>query len=74
MQATITTLQNNLEVVKNDLKTAQDDLASTQAELQTLKENAITKITGVDNEITVSMTDKNTAVVGFAEDAYFVAG
>ena len=81
MQATITTLQNNLEAVKNDLKTAQDDLkttktdlASTQAELQTLKENAITTITGVDNEITVSMTDKNTAVVGFAADAYFVAG
>lgn len=73
-------LQGNIDVINNILYPLQTlvnelktELARTKSELDGLKANAITSINGVENEISVTVTD-NTAVVGFAEDAYFVAG
>ena len=51
----------------------QNTIIKLQDEINSLKTTSITNITGVANEISVTVTD-NTAVVGFAEDAYFVAG
>lgn len=51
----------------------QNTIIKLQTEINNLKTTSITNITGVANEISVTVTD-NTAVVGFAEDAYFVAG
>lgn len=88
MRADITEIQENIASLENSINTTitgllapmqeaitalQTELANTKAELDTLKANAITSMTGVANEISVTVTD-NTAVVGFAEDAYFVAG
>lgn len=68
-----TTITGLLAPMQEAITALQTELANTKAELDTLKANAITSITGVANEISVTVTD-NTAVVGFAEDAYFVAG
>lgn len=68
-----TTITGLLAPMQETITALQTELANTKAELETLKANAITSMTGVANEISVTVTD-NTAVVGFAEDAYFVAG
>jgi predicted nucleic acid-binding Zn-ribbon protein len=68
-----TTIAGLLTPMQEAINALQTELANTKTELDTLKTNAITSITGVANEISVTVTD-NTAVVGFAEDAYFVAG
>lgn len=68
-----TTITGLLAPMQEAITALQTELANTKAELDTLKANAITSMTGVANEISVTVTD-NTAVVGFAEDAYFVAG
>jgi hypothetical protein len=68
-----TTITGLLAPMQEAITALQKELANTKAELETLKANAITSMTGVANEISVTVTD-NTAVVGFAEDAYFVAG
>ena len=68
-----TTITGLLAPMQEAITALQTELANTKAELETLKANAITSMTGVANEISVTVTD-NTAVVGFAEDAYFVAG
>lgn len=68
-----TTITGLLAPMQEAITALQTELTNTKAELETLKANAITSMTGVANEISVTVTD-NTAVVGFAEDAYFVAG
>ena len=87
IQAALDNLQAELATTKVELATTQAELATTkadldetktkleaaQAEINTLNTTAITDITGVANEISVTVNN-NTAVVGFAEDAYFVAG
>ena len=77
INANITNQLNSMLSVINslqsDLNTTKSNLANTETELQQLKEKAITGINGVSNEITVTIQD-NTATVGFASDAYFVAG
>ena len=59
MQATITSLSNRIETL--------------ETELTTLKAKAITTINGTDEQIKVDVSG-NTATVGFADDAYFIAG
>lgn len=59
--------------ILEQIKTLQTTIENLQNEIASLKASAITNISGVPNEISVTVTD-NTAVVGFAEDAYFVAG
>ena len=73
MQATITVLQNDLTATNTELQAVKTQLETTTTELNTLKANAITNIEGADNEINV-VRNGNTAVVKFAEDAYFIAG
>lgn len=68
-----TTITSLLAPMQEAITALQTELTNTKSELDTLKANAITSITGVANEISVAV-DNNTAVVGFAEDAYFVAG
>ena len=48
-------------------------ITTLQTDITTLQETAITNIEGVANEIKVDVS-KNSATIGFAEDAYFIAG
>lgn len=48
-------------------------ITTLQTDISTLQETAITNIEGVANEIKVDVS-KNSATIGFAEDAYFIAG
>ena len=73
MQTQIENLQQELKTTKENLNNTNNELNNTKQELSTLQKNAITNIQGVQNEISVTVTD-NTATVGFADDAYFVAG
>jgi hypothetical protein len=66
-------MQATIELLQTSLATTQANLATAMASLETLKTTAITEINGTANEITVSKSG-NTATVGFATDAYFVAG
>ena len=51
----------------------QEELDATKEELRQLKANAITDIAGTLNEIKVTRQN-NTAIIGFADDAHFIAG
>lgn len=73
LNALINSLGESISAIQVELNQTKTELASTKRELDDLKAKAITSINGVENEISVTVTD-NTAVVGFAEDAYFVAG
>lgn len=66
MQKTIETLQTKLDSVDYNLQEAQSNI-------QTLQTTAITSIEGVANQIQVDIVD-NKAIIGFATDAYFIAG
>lgn len=66
MQKTIETLQTKLDSVDYNLQEAQSNI-------QTLQTTAITSIEGVANQIQVDIED-NKAIIGFATDAYFIAG
>ena len=70
----ISELENNLlEQMQNTIAALQNEITTLKDELATLKTNAITSIEGTENEIKVVRTGNN-ATIGFAEDAYFVAG
>lgn len=73
INALISTLQTTLVNLQTELANTKAELASVKSELADVKSNAITSIVGVTNEIKVTQKD-NTATVGFADDAYFVAG
>ena len=70
---TLTNTINELNNTKKELVTTKDELSSTKDELNNLKTIAITNIVGATNEIKVTKT-QNTATIGFADDAYFIAG
>ena len=59
-------IQTEIQLMKEQIKTLTENLTE-------LKNKSITNITGVDNEISVTVTD-NTAKIGFAENAQFIAG
>ena len=73
INALISTLQTTLVNLQTELANTKAELVSVKSELADVKSNAITSIVGVANEIKVTQKD-NTATVGFADDAYFVAG
>ena len=73
LQATLVTLQTELANVRTELTNTKTELLTVKSELADVKSKAITSIVGVANEIKVTQKD-NTATVGFADDAYFVAG
>lgn len=66
-------LLNKISEMSDTINTLNSELTNTKNQLDELKSKAITSITGANNEISVNV-ENNTAVVGFAEDAYFVAG
>ena len=63
-------LINDMQTIINNLT---DEVNTLRSELSELQSSAITQINGIENEISVTVTD-NTATVSFAPDAYFVAG
>jgi hypothetical protein len=73
MLSAINSLQNELNTTKNELEIVQNNLSNAQAEIQYLQTFAITNIEGTAKEIKVEVYD-NKATIGFAEDAYFIAG
>lgn len=73
LQSVLAALQTELATVKTELATANGNLAAVSAELAAFKKIAITNVQGTVNEIKVTQNG-NTATVGFADDAYFVAG
>ena len=73
MLSAINSLQNELNTTKNELEIVQNNLSNAQAEIQYLQTFAITSIEGAAKEIKVEVYD-NKATIGFAEDAYFIAG
>lgn len=62
-----------IQLLNSEVNNLKEQIKQLQDEIVQLKKSVITNIKGVDNEISVSVTD-NTATVGFADDAYFVAG
>ena len=72
-----TTTDNSIDALAlqfNQMITAlQEELDATKEELRQLKANAITDIAGTLNEIKVTRQN-NTAIIGFADDAHFIAG
>lgn len=73
MLSAINSLQNELNTTKSELEIVQNNLSNAQAEIQYLQTFAITNIEGTAKEIKVEVYD-NKATIGFAEDAYFIAG
>lgn len=73
INALISTLQATLVTLQTELANTKAELVTVKSELADVKSKAITSIVGVANEIKVTQKD-NTATVGFADDAYFVAG
>ena len=73
MQTTINTLQNDLNSTKSELNVVKSNLADAQANIQSLQTSVVTDVKGVSNEISAEKVG-NTVTIGFAEDAYFVAG
>lgn len=73
INALISTLQATLVTLQTELTNTKAELLTVKTELADVKSKAITSIVGVANEIKVTQKD-NTATVGFADDAYFVAG
>lgn len=69
----IQNLQTQINTLKNNLQETKDEINSLMERLINLETQSITNITGVDNEISVTVTD-NTAKIGFAENAQFIAG
>lgn len=67
------TLQTELVNTKLELSSTQKQLETIQSELMALQQSAITAIQGTNNEISVTVAN-NIATVGFADDAYFIAG
>lgn len=70
-------ITNKVNLLLATMQTTIDALtakvSTLETELATLKASAITSINGTENEIKVT-TSGNTATVGFADDAYFIAG
>lgn len=73
INALISTLQATLVTLQTELTNTKAELLTVKTELADVKSKAITSIVGVANEIKVTQKD-NTATIGFADDAYFVAG
>ena len=69
----INTLQTEVNTLKEELKETKNEIKSLIERLTILETKSITNITGVDSEISVTVTD-NTAKIGFAENAQFIAG
>ena len=69
----INTLQTEVNTLKEELKETKEEIKSLIERLTILETKSITNITGVDSEISVTVTD-NTAKIGFAENAQFIAG
>jgi chromosome segregation ATPase len=67
------TIAKELEKINELTASLQAGLTQAQTDIATLQETAITNIEGVANEIKVDISE-NSATIGFAEDAYFVAG
>ena len=66
-------LQNEINLLKEELELLKDQTKNLTEILLELKSKSITNIKGVDDEISVTVTD-NTAKIGFAENAQFIAG
>lgn len=73
MQTTINTLQTDLNSTKSELSVVKSNLADAQTDIQNLQTSVVTDVKGVSNEISAEKVG-NTVTIGFAEDAYFVAG
>jgi chromosome segregation ATPase len=74
LQTQITqTITQELAKINGLITSLQTGLTQAQTDITKLQETAITKIEGVANEIKVDILE-NSATIGFAEDAYFIAG
>ena len=73
LNITLTNTINELNNTKTELINTKKELSDAKNELKDFKSIAITDIVGATNEIKVTKT-QNTATIGFADDAYFIAG
>ena len=67
------TLHKEIIELQNTIKNLRTEIDTLNSELNIIKSNAITEIKGTNNEIQINR-DGNSATIGFANDAYFVAG
>lgn len=69
----LASMQATIDLLTAKVTALETELAAVKNDVNTVKETAITNINGTDNEIKVEVSG-NTATVGFADDAYFIAG
>jgi hypothetical protein len=69
----LASMQATIDLLTAKVTALESELAAVKNDVNTVKETAITNIKGTDNEIKVEVSG-NTATVGFADDAYFIAG
>ena len=73
LKTVINKFSSQINNLINELNNTKLELQKVKDELNDIKSNMITEIKGADNEISV-IINNNTATVGFANDAYFIAG
>lgn len=73
LKTVINNLSSQINYLINELNNTKSELQKVKDELNEVKSNMITEINGTNNEISV-IVNNNTATVGFANDAYFIAG